>query len=398
MKRNNYFFILSIFVFLFFLWGFAHSLLDVLNKHFQDVLVISKFRSTLVQVAVYGGYFLLAIPAGFFIKKFSYKKSIILGLLLFATGAFLFIPSDHYESFPFFILSLFIIGCGLTFLETAANPYIVNLGDPKSAASRLNFAQSFNGLGWVFGPTVGALFIFNTDGTHGNISSLYLLIGIIVLLAALLFIFIKLPKNKPTKDSFNDISEGGLLKLFMNKLFLFGVMAQFLYVGAQTGINSFFINYVMELYPALLPRHAAFWLSFGGMSLFMAGRFIGSFIMKWVKPESLLLFASILSIFYMFIVVLSVGQFSFVALLMTYLNMSIMFPTIFALSIQDVGDQKEKASSILVMSIVGGAIVPPLMGIIGEKNISIGFIIPLICFIGVFCYAFYKTKYRLQHE
>lgn len=396
MKKNKYFFVFTLFVFLFFLWGFAHSMLDVLNKHFQDVLVISKFRSTLVQVAVYGGYFLMALPAGMFIRRFSYQKSIIFGLSLFALGAFLFIPAEHFQSFGFFVFSLFIIGCGLTFLETAANPYIITLGDPKTGASRINFAQSFNGLGWIFGPMIGAFMIFNADGTSGNVSYPYILIGCVVLIVALFFIFIKLPKVETVTKRSTNISEFKIL--FTNKVFLFGVLAQFLYVGAQTGINSFFINYVIELDQSIIPRDAALILSFGGMGLFMFGRFSGSFLMKKAKPEVVLLMTSIAASFLMLLVILSLGKLSLIALFSTYFFMSIMFPTIFALSIQNLGEQTEKGSSLLVMSIVGGAIVPPLMGLIGETQISIGFIIPMICFIGVMGFALFKFKSNSTNE
>lgn len=396
MKKNKYFLVFTLFVFLFFLWGFAHSLLDILNKHFQDIFIISKFRSTLVQVAVYGGYFLMALPAGMFIRKYSYQKSIILGLTLFAIGAFLFIPSDHFQSFGFFVFSLFIIGCGLTFLETAANPYIITLGDPKTGASRLNLAQSFNGLGWIFGPMIGAIMVFNADGSSGNVSSPYILIGCIVLLLAIIFIFIKLPNIESNNNRSSNISE--LKSLLKNRVFLFGVMAQFLYVGAQTGINSFFINYVIELDHSIVPRDAALLLSFGGMGLFMIGRLSGSLVMKRVKPEVLLLFSSIIASLLMLIVIFSIGKISLMALFSTYFFMSIMFPTIFALSIQNLGEQTEKGSSLLVMSIVGGAIIPPIMGLIGKTQISIGFIIPCICFIGVMSYALFKTKTNPNYE
>lgn len=395
MKKNKYFFVFTLFIFLFFLWGFAHSMLDVLNKHFQDVLVISKFRSTLVQVAVYGGYFLMALPAGMFIRRFSYQKSIIFGLSLFALGAFLFIPAEHFQSFGFFVFSLFIIGCGLTFLETAANPYIISFGDPKTGASRLNLAQSFNGLGWIFGPMIGAFMIFNADGSSGNVSYPYILIGSIVLLVAFFFVFINLPHVENKKSRSSNYSE--FKKLFKNKIFLFGVLAQFLYVGAQTGINSFFINYVIELDSSILPRDAALILSFGGMGLFMIGRLSGSFVLKKVKPELLLLLTSVIASLLVLIVILSLGIVSLIALFSIYFFMSIMFPTIFALSIQNLGDQTEKGSSLLVMSIVGGAIIPPLMGLIGETEISIGFIIPMICFIGVMSFAIYNIKKNTTH-
>ncbi|MBP1629409.1 MAG: L-fucose transporter [Bacteroidetes bacterium] len=381
---------LVLFVFLFFLWGFAHSILDVLNKHFQDVLVISKSHSALVQVAVYGGYFLMAIPAGRFIKRFSYKRSVIFGLMLFAIGAFMFVPAERIMSFPYFIVSLFVIGCGLTFLETASNPYIVALGDKATGASRLSFAQSFNGLGWIFGPMIGGLMIFNADGSNGSVALPYTIIGLIVLIVALVFMFIKLPKIE--RNDIDVKKNGGMRVLLKNKLFVFGVIAQFFYVGAQTGINSFFINYVIEFEPSILPRYAALILSLGGMGLFMIGRMVGSFIMKKYSPVKLLRLVAILAACSMILVIFSFGFVSMVALLLTYLFMSIMFPTIFALSIGNLGDNTEEGSSLLVMSIVGGAIVPPLMGAIGENSIALGFIFPLIGFIVVFFFARFMEK------
>lgn len=388
--KKNFLIPFILFIFLFFLWGFAHSILDVLNKHFQDVLVISKSHSALVQVAVYGGYFLMAIPAGLFIKKFSYKKSVILGLMLFALGAFLFISSERIMSFGFFIFSLFIIGCGLTFLETASNPYIIALGDKETGASRLSFAQSFNGLGWIFGPMIGGLLIFNADGTQGSVALPYAVIGTIVLLVAVAFIFIKLPKIEIKKV--DNSKKSGIRELLKNKIFLFGVIAQFFYVGAQTGVNSFFINYVIEFDPSILPRYAALILSIGGMGLFMLGRMIGSFIMKKMSPAKLLKIMALLAVISIFIVICSFGYLSLIALLLTYLFMSIMFPTIFALSISNLGYNAEQGSSLLVMSIVGGAIVPPLMGFIGENTMALGFLIPLLCFVVVYCFARYVIK------
>lgn len=392
MKKHRFAFVL--FVFLFFLWGFAHSILDVLNKHFQDVLVISKSHSAMVQVAVYGGYFLMAIPAGLFIKRFSYKKSVIFGLMLFAIGAFMFVPAENIMSFPYFILSLFIIGCGLTFLETASNPYVIALGDKSTGASRLNFAQSFNGLGWIFGPMIGGLMIFNVDGTSGSVAFPYTIIGIVVLIIGIVFLFVRLPKIETPESSMMD--KKGMSYLFANRLFIFGVITQFFYVGAQTGINSFFINYAIEHNPSLLPRYAALILSIGGMGLFMIGRMVGSLIMKKYSPAKLLRISAILSVISMLLVVLSLGKISFIALILTYLFMSIMFPTIFALSIGSLNKNQEQGSSLLVMSIVGGAVVPPLMGAIGEISIAIGFIIPLIGFMVVYAFSMFYIRKEVK--
>ena len=227
---------------LFFLWGFAHSILDVLNKHFQEVLVISKAKSAMVQAVVYSGYFLMAIPAGLIIRRWGYRIGVVLGLLLYAFGAYMFVPGSQLMSFEFFLLSLFIIGCGLTCLETAANPYITVLGEPESSARRLNFAQSFNGLGWIVGPLVGGLILFDGEG-GGNIAIPYVGIGIAVTLVAILFMRVKLPEVKEeTIVEASDPNRG----LWSYRHFTFGVIALFCYVAAQTGINSFFINYVTE--------------------------------------------------------------------------------------------------------------------------------------------------------
>jgi FHS family L-fucose permease-like MFS transporter len=372
---------------LFFLWGFAHSILDVLNKHFQEVLVISKARSALVQSVVYGGYFLMALPAGYFINKWGYKAGILIGLFLYALGAFSFIPAEKVMSFNYFLLALFVIGSGLTFLETAANPYITVLGDPKSAASRLNLAQSFNGLGWIVGPLLGGLLIFKSDETHGSVALPYTIIGAVVIVVAFIISRIPLPEVQMESKSTNHTS--GLWK---DKIFLWGVIAMVFYVGAQTGINSFFINYITEINPEINLRNAALLLSFGGMGLFMIGRFTGSWLMKKYQPANMLHWVSIGAMIAMILVILALNWISTIALLITYLFESIMFPTIFAIAISQLGIHKKKGSSFLIMAIVGGALVPPLMGWIGENNMAIGFIIPFICFIVIFAYSIFLKR------
>lgn len=369
---------------LFFLWGFAHSILDVLNKHFQEVLVISKARSALIQAVVYGGYFLMALPAGAFIKRYGYRKGVILGLLLYAVGAFMFIPGSKMMSFEFFLASLFIIGCGLTCLETAANPYITVLGEPEYGAGRLNLAQSFNGLGWILGPLVGGLVLF--DG--GDISFPYIGIGCLVVLVAFFFMRIRLPE---VKEELIDEAEGVEKGLWKYPHFTWGVVALFCYVAAQTGINSFFINYVTEANLGFNNSDAAMLLSFGGMGLFMFGRFLGSWLMNRIPAEWLLIYFSVGASLCMLLVIVGLGWLSISALFVCYLFESIMFPTIFALSIRKLGGHTKKASSFLIMAIVGGAVAPVLMGFIGEHNMAIGFIVPLICF---FVIAGYSVMYR----
>lgn len=373
---------------LFFLWGFAHSILDVLNKHFQEVLVISKAKSAMVQAVVYGGYFLMAIPAGLIIRRWGYRIGVVLGLLLYAFGAYMFVPGSQLMSFEFFLLSLFIIGCGLTCLETAANPYITVLGEPESSARRLNFAQSFNGLGWIVGPLVGGLILFDGDG-GGNIAIPYVGIGVTVTLVAILFMRVKLPEIKEDTVVETAAPKRGL---WSYRHFTFGVIALFCYVAAQTGINSFFINYVTESSVQVTDQQAALILSFGGMGLFMFGRFVGSWIMEKMAAERMLLYFAIGATLCMALVVFASGWTAVVALFCCYLFESIMFPTIFALAIKGVGAHTKQGSSYLIMAIVGGAVAPVLMGLIGEQQMSLGFIVPLVCFVVVGVYAMRYKK------
>jgi len=387
---------------LFFLWGFAHGCLDVLNKHFQELLHMSKAKSAFVQFVFYGGYFLMAIPAGLLMQKFGYKKGIIFGLLLFAAGAFLMLPATLIQTFGSFLFCLFVIACGLTCLETAANPYTTVLGPSESGARRINFSQSFNGLGWIAGPLVGGMLIFSVNGNSNKFASIalpYMLIGTLVLIVAFLFWRAKFPVIKEESDlSENGAkeSEGKLRDLLKHPHFVLAVIAQFLYVAAQTGVNSFFINYVTEEIPSMTNQHAAQILGFGGMGLFWLGRFTGSTVlMRIVRPNRLLAFYALMNVITMGLVVAGLGWISVVALFSTYFFMSVMFPTIFALGIKDLGPLTKKGSSILVMSIVGGAIFPMFMGWIADvSTMALGFIVPLVCFgyIVYFGLKGYKVK------
>lgn len=374
---------------LFFFWGFAHSILDILNKHYQDALVISKTRSALVQAMVYGGYFIMAIPAGAIIRKWGYRAGVLTGLILYGIGALLFIPGEMIMSFNFFLVCLFVIGCGLTCLETAANPYIAVLGDEDTSASRLNLAQSLNGLGWIVGPLVGGLLVFRgADGNSGSVALPYTIIGIAVLLIAIVISRVKLPEIK--EDTVN-ITSGE--SLFHSRTFVFGLVAIFFYVAAQTGINSFFINYVTESQPSVSSRDAALMLSFGGMGLFFVGRLLGSWGMSYIKAGALLLLCALGASACMLVVILGSGIIAVSALVITYLCESIMFPTIFALALRGLdASNTKRGSSYLIMGIVGGAIAPVLMGVLGETNMAIGFIIPLVCFIFIAAFALHLTR------
>ena len=375
---------------LFLLWGFAHGLLDVLNKHFQGVFTMTKAESGLVQFSTYIAYFLMALPAGAFMKRYGYRKGIIMGLLLFAIGAFGFIPAAFLHSATPFLIALFVIACGLCILETAANPYSTILGPSASAAQRLNLSQSFNGLGWILGPLVGGLLIFGaSEGDSMALTKPYILVGGIVLFVALLFFFTKLPEIKPEEEEEVTaiVEEKPAASLWKRRQFVRSVVAQFCYCAAQTGIFGFFINYVTEMDPGISNLRASRILAFGGMALFMIGRLSGSFTMKWLAPGRLLTWYSLLSAVCMALVVASVGTLSLYALYLSFFFMSIMFPTIFALGLEGMGVYTKKASSYIVMGVAGGAFSPMLIGYIGEENMALGFIVPLIAFLYILYFA-----------
>ena len=369
---------------LFFLWGFAHAILDVLNKHFQELLSISKAHSAFIQVTMYMGYFVMAIPAGLFISHFGYRRGVVFGLLLYGLGSMLFIPGQYYLSFNLFLFALFVIGCGLTFLETAANPYATELGAKDTAASRLNFAQSFNGLGCICAPVLTGLLLFSEDGQSGtgNVALPYVCMGVVVLLVALVFSRIRLPEIEH-REEVDD--KGNRIGLWSHKLFVFGLIALFSYEVGEISINSFFINYVVEQ-GWMNARDASWVLSFGGLGLFMMGRFTGSWIMGRVRAERMLLVCATGTV--VTTSLLDVGMVSLVALLCGYAFEAIMFPTIFALSLRGLGRHTKRASSFLMMSPVGGVVGPLLMGVVADHfTMVMAFIVPLAAYCVVWGYA-----------
>ena len=375
---------------LFLLWGFAHGLLDVLNKHFQGVFTMTKAESGLVQFSTYIAYFLMALPAGMFMKRFGYKKGIILGLCLFAVGAFAFIPAAYLHSASPFLIALFVIACGLCILETAANPYSTILGPEESGAQRLNLSQSFNGLGWILGPLVGGMLIFGgAEDDPFTLTKPYILVGSVVLLVAILFFFTKLPEVQEETDKEEKMIApvSGTASMWRHPQFIRAIIAQFCYCAAQTGIFSFFINYVTEVDTSMTNIEASRILAFGGMALFMIGRLSGSFTMKWMSPARLLTWFALADAVCMALVVVSVGTVSLYALYLSFFFMSIMFPTIFALGLEGMGSSTKKASSYIVMGVAGGAFAPMLMGYIGADNMAIGFVIPLLSFLYILYFA-----------
>ena len=371
---------------LFFLWGFAHAILDVLNKHFQELLHINKSVSALIQAMMYMGYFVMAVPAGLFISRFGYRRGVVFGLVLYGIGSLLFIPGQEWMSYRMFLFALFVIGCGLTFLETAANPYATELGPRETAASRLNFAQSFNGLGCICAPILTGLLLFSEDGGSGsgNVALPYACMGVVVLLVAVVFSRVRLPEIVHAEEV---DAEGHKVGLWKHKLFVFGLLALFAYEIGEISINSFFINYVLEQ-GWMNARMASLVLSFGGLSLFMLGRFIGSWIMRRVRAEKMLYVCATGVVATMVVVLLDLGYVSLLALLLTYAFEAIMFPTIFALSLRGLGSNTKRASSFLMMSPVGGVVGPLLMGLVADYTSMVtAFVVPLVAYVVVWFYA-----------
>ena len=402
MKNNrNYKLPIVLVTSLFFLWGLAYGLLDVLNKHFQETLNITKLRSTLLQAAYFGAYFLVALPAGYFMQKVGYRKGIITGLLLYATGALLFYPSSQNASFPFFLLALFILASGLAFLETAANPYISVLGKPETSEFRLNLAQSFNGVGSFLGPIIGgALFFGGKSATAGSseldsVKYVYLAIAVVVLLVAFLFFKTPMPEVKEEELVIDAKGHSGK-KLFGHTHFVWAIVAQFFYVAAQVGVAALFINYCTEKNIGINNTRAAFLLS-GSMVLFTAGRFAGTALMKAIAPHKLLALYALINIGLCFIVVTVPGIVSVYSLMSIFFFESIMFPTIFALGIKNLGIYTKKGASYIIMSVVGGALVPLVMGALAQSHsTAFSYIVPLICFVFVFVFAVYGYKIKTR--
>ena len=378
---------------LFFMWGFARAILDVLNKHFQEALGISLAHSAMIQVMFYLGYFIMAIPAGLFIARNGYRKGVVFGLLLFGIGSLLFIPGEHFMSFNFFLFSLFVIACGLVFLETAANPYMTELGDRETAASRLNLAQSFNGLGCACAPLLVGMMLFS-EGQEANLSFPYMMMGIVVLVVALVFSRVQLPEIAHQEDAVQAETAGSKKGVWSNKLFVFGISALFCYEIAEISINSFFINYVVDD-GWMNALDAAKLLSVAGLGLFMCGRFIGSWIMRFVRAKKFLLICAIGTVLFTSLVVMNLGMVSFVSLILIYLFEAIMFPTIFAISLRGLGNHTKRASSYLMMTPIGGAVGPLMMGYVGDMtSMSFSFVIPLISYFVVLLYALKVVRIR----
>ena len=376
---------------LFFLWGFSRAILDVLNKHFQNSMDISITQSSLIQVTTYVSYFLLAIPAGLFINRWGYRKGVVAGLLLFGLGALMFIPGAKMGTFGAFLVALFIIGCGLVFLEVAANPYVTELGARETATSRLNFSQSFNGLGCLFATFAVGQFLFRDSSESGNVAVPYAILGFVVLAIAAVFSRVNLPEIKHDDATEN---EGGLQKLgqlWKHKMFVFGLFALLAYEVSEISINSYFINFVTGL-GWMSDRTASVVLTCA-LAFFMVGRFVGSWIMRRVEASRMLLICGVGTVVSTLLVLCNLGWLSMVALMCNYLFEAIMFPTIFSLALRGLGGLTKSASSLLMMTPVGGCGFM-LMGLMADStgNLVIPFIIPLLGYIVVALYAWRMTQ------
>ncbi|HEV2454723.1 MAG TPA: L-fucose:H+ symporter permease [Verrucomicrobiae bacterium] len=388
---KNYAVVFVLMCSLFLLWGFCSGLLDNLNKHFQNTLQLSKFQSGFVQNAFYMGYFLMAFPAGLIARRFGYKGGIIVGLTLAAAGAFWFIPAVGINTYWAFLLGLFVLACGLACLETIANPYTTVLGPPESGATRINMAQTCNGLGWILGMFIGAHIILSATAevntSNAKLDIPYLGIGTVVTVLLVIFIFAKIPDLRAAEE-FKAEAQGKAVKpLSKRSHFTLGVVSQFLYVAAQTGIFSFFINYSVSNINNLSDRSAGN-LQALAFALFAGGRLIGSAVVSLTRPHRALAVYAFINTIMMIVAMAGGGWAGVIGVMASFFFMSIMFPTIFALSIRGLGEHTKFGSSLLVMSIVGGAIMTPLMGYIADKGgMRVGFVIPLICFAVIAIYG-----------
>src|ERR1017187_1969196 len=414
---------------LFLLWGVCNGMIDVMDKHFQTELGLSKSQSAWVQFAHYLGYFLMAIPAGLLANRLGYKGGIIAGLLMVAVGGFWFLPAAHISAlakagsvspttaFVGYLVGVCAIAAGLTFLETVANPYTTVLGPKQYAATRINLAQSCNGIGWIFGPIIGGMFFYSKDAAGHSTGSEtlyipYVIVAVVVLVLSVVFYFAYIPDIK-TKDDYHvdDSTPDVSHSIWSHPHFVMAVAAQFFYVAAQAGIFSFFINYMTSEVPALpaswtsgalkswfetskdgmpgLSDKGAANLASVGFFCFLIGRFTGAGLLKKFSAHKVLGLYGAINVLACLLIFLKLGWLSVACVFLSYFFMSIMFPTIFALGIFGLGARAKKASAYIVMAIMGGAILPKLMGAVADKyDMSRGFIVPLFCFAFVAFYGF----------
>jgi MFS transporter, FHS family, L-fucose permease len=392
---------------LFFLWAFGVNLNDILIPRFRDAFGLNDFQSSFIQVAFFGGYFLAAFPAGWLMERVGYKRGILCGLALCATGALLFLPASLVGLYRYFLLALFVMACGQSFLEVASNPYVTILGPAGSSERRLNFAQSFNAVGAVLAPIIGRAFILTgAEYTTGQLAAMnpaqlqafraaernsvklpYLAIAGIFIFVAVIIRFAHLPDVKEKSGDGAPLAKSAQGSILAHRHLVKGVLAQFFYVGAQVGVASFVIRFAQHTVPGMTARLAAYYL-LGHEIGFMSGRFAGSAMMKRIAAPSLLSAFAVGCLVCITVALITTGIVPVWAVVVIGFFHSIMFPTIFALSIKDLGQLTKRGSSLLVMSIIGGAVFPAIMGRISDaSNIQAAFVVPLICYVYILYFA-----------
>jgi FHS family L-fucose permease-like MFS transporter len=415
---------------LFFLWGFGNGMIDVFDKHFQNSLQLTKSESTFVQCVWYAAYFIMAIPSGLIARRFGYRGGILSGLFIVIAGALLFVPvtkivATKYVVFASFLVAFFLVGSGLAFLETVANPYASVLGRPEHAVVRLNIAQTGNSLGWIFGPIVGGMFVLSKSGVASTSNATlyipYLIVAVVVAVMAAVFWFAPVPDLHAVHEAHAPVtSKQHARSIFQEAHYVLGIAAQFFYVAAQTGIFCLFINYIRdERYTPVMTASLAGWLpanwtyahsggwaitDFGAGHLlsvafgfFAVGRFTGSILVRYTVPHLTLAFYAFINVVLMYLVYAGLGWVSIFALFLSFFFMSIMYPTQFGLAIRGLGEQTKIGSSYLVMAIAGGSFIPPLMGAICDHySMGVGFLVPLVCFFFILLYGLFWKRFFAQ--
>lgn len=380
---------------LFLLWGLANNMTDTLLAAFKRIMDMSDAQTSLIQFAFYGSYFCFALPAAIFISRHSFKSGIILGLLLYAAGAILFLPAAYAASYGFYLVAIYIMAGGCSVLETTANPYILSMGSPETATRRLNIAQSFNPIGSIIGILMSKYFILKDISLY-SVSGTYASLGLVLIAILVAILFVKMPAGRDSGNRSGILASFG--RLFRNRLYRYGVVAQFFYVGAQIGVWSFTIRIVMQELGVLEAQASTIYLI--TIIGFCLSRFIYTWLMKWINPAKLLLAGGVLSTLMTAVVVLGAGSgwLLIVALVLISFFMSLMFPTIYGLSLGGVAqsehpDDAKLGASGLIMAILGGALLTPLQGLVSDNSsIYMSYIIPAICFVVVTLFAAYAVK------
>jgi len=380
---------------LFLLWGLANNMTDTLLAAFKKVMQMSDSQTSLIQFAFYGSYFCFALPAALFIRRFSFKAGIILGLMLYAGGAALFYPAALAESYLFYLVAIYILAGGCSILETTANPYILSMGSPETATRRLNIAQSFNPIGSIMGILLSQQFILQNISLN-SISETYMGLGFVLIAIMIVMLFSKMPAGK---DNAGGSVGASFARLFHNKRYVWGVVAQFFYVGAQIGVWSFTIRLVMQELNIVEAKAATYYLA--SIICFCLARFFFTWMMKFFRPARLMAWAAAADIVLCLIVILMSGSglLAVVALVLVSFFMSLQFPTIYGIALDGVGDDAKIGASGLIMAILGGALLTPLQGYVSDMfGVSMSYIVPLVCFIVVLAYSLASLKMPLQSK